>query len=303
MLFTILYSIILPVFVLVGLGFGLDRRLRFDMRTLADLNFYIFVPALVFVHLVQTELPMATLLAVGGFCVAHGAIMYVTGRLVFATHPALRQKETVLSLGTVFYNAGNYGIPLIVLAFGHEHLEVIAAVLIVQNFLSFTFGIGLLERNRRTGRMLVNLIRIPTIQAIGLAVIVRLTAVNWAAVEPLARPARFLADGLVPVALLTLGVQLSRARPRGMGVPMLAVTTLRLLVSPLVAVGMTALFGFQPPVASVLIVAAGLPVAVNVAILAGVYQKDADLASQAVFWSTMLSAVTISVLLLWVQPR
>ena len=66
---------------------------------------------------------------------------------------------------------------------------------------------------------------------------------------------------------------------------------------PLVAVGLVHVLGFGPDVSSLLIVAAGLPVAVNVYILSAQYQQDEELASQAVFWTTLLSGVTISILL------
>jgi hypothetical protein len=301
MILSILCDIVAPVFVLVGLGFLLDRRLRFDMKTLGDLNFYAFVPALVFLKIVEADIALGTMGTIGGFCVVHLLTMYVLGRGVYAVLPDCRRRQTVLSLGTMFYNAGNYGIPLILLAFGQEQLEVIAVILVVQNFLGFTVGIALLERDRHPGRMLANLARNPTILAILLALALKMVRFDLGSVGILAKPTTFLADGLIPVALLTLGAQLSRARPSALKVPLAVLTTLRLVVSPLVAAALVPLFGFAPPVSSILIVAAGLPVAVNVAILAGVYRTDEDLASQSVFWTTILSAATISALLLLVR--
>ncbi len=58
---------------------------------------------------------------------------------------------------------------------------------------------------------------------------------------------------------------------------------------------------FVPALVFVNIVAAGLPVAVNAAILAGVYRRNEDLASQSVFWTTLLSALTVTTLLLIVN--
>ena len=45
------------------------------------------------------------------------------------------------------------------------------------------------------------------------------------------------------------------------------------------------------------VISAGLPVAVNVFILSAEYRRDEELASQMVFWTTILSAITLSVLL------
>jgi hypothetical protein len=44
----------------------------------------------------------------------------------------------------------------------------------------------------------------------------------------------------------------------------------------------------------VLIIAAGMPVAVNVFILAAEYDQDSRLASQSIFWTTALSALTLT---------
>jgi len=58
------------------------------------------------------------------------------------------------------------------------------------------------------------------------------------------------------------------------------------------------LFDVEPPLSTILIVAAGLPVAVNVYIVASEYDDlDSALASQTIFWTTLLSALTLSVLL------
>ena len=47
----ILYSVILPVFIIIGVGWLLDRKFQLDLPTLSKLNFYVFVPALMFVML------------------------------------------------------------------------------------------------------------------------------------------------------------------------------------------------------------------------------------------------------------
>ncbi len=110
-------------------------------------------------------------------------------------------------------------------------------------------------------------------------------------------PLNDLADGLIPIALLTPGVQLSRSRSGRNLVPLGAVGIARLVFSPLLAFGLVLLFGFGAPEFSLLIVAAALPVAVNTFILTAEYGRDAGLASQAVFWTTLASAGTLSLLL------
>jgi predicted permease len=70
----------------------------------------------------------------------------------------------------------------------------------------------------------------------------------------------------------------------------------RLVVSPLLAVLMVRIFHVPEPLSTILILASGFPVAVNVFILATEYRKDREFASQSIFWTTILSAFTLSLL-------
>ncbi len=287
---------ILPIFVLIGIGFLLDRIFRFDLRTLSKLNFYAFVPALVFIKFLQADMSGGMLLKVGAYRLAHIVAMGALVWLVFRG-PSLATERTTMSFGAMFHNTGNYGIPLVMLAFGEQYVGVVAVLLMVQNSVMFTWCIWVLTKERAgLRRAAAGLVRIPVLYSIAAALLVRGTGVDVP--QQVWVPMQFLSDGLVPVALLTLGAQLSRTQVRSNAVPLAAVTAMRLLVSPLVAAGLVLAFGFGQPVASVLIVCAGLPTAVNVYILAAEYGKAPGLASQIVFWTTLLSAVTLTATLL-----
>jgi predicted permease len=79
--------------------------------------------------------------------------------------------------------------------------------------------------------------------------------------------------------------------------PVGLIAVARLGLAPLLAAGVGLILGLEPPLFAIFIVAAGLPVAVNVYLLSAEYRLDRDLASQAVGWTTLLSALTLSALL------
>jgi len=301
----ILVSVILPVFVIIGIGWLLDRRFQLDLPTLSKLNFYVFVPALMFVMLLEEPITAKELLTVGVFSVAHFALLFAVAWTAFM-HRRLRDRRTVMTLGTVLYNCGNFGIPLVLLAFPDNRsvVGILVIIIMVQNLLTFTAGVWLMERQARAaGSALLNMLKLPTLYAIVLALLMRWQ--GWELPRELlvlnnagrAGVINYLANGLIGIALLTLGVQLSRARlSRALG-PVSAVTGMRLLISPLLAAALLPFFHFNREVAAVLIVAAGFPVAVNLTILSAEYRQHEDLASQSIFISTLLSAVTLAVLL------
>ena len=298
-LLDILFSVIFPVFLIIGVGVALDRCFKLDLPTLSKLNFYVFVPALVFVKLLDADLPGATMLRVGLFTFVHIMLVFGVSWALFSVK-GLREKRPVLSLAAMFYNAGNYGIPFIVLAFGDEHVALIAVLLMVQNLLNFTLGIWVLEGTRQSGASrALGLLKVPVVYVLAIALAMRWLGLDL--IPQVKQPLTYLGNGLIPIALLTLGVQLSRSKPTSSAGPISALSVLRLVISPLLAWGLVPLFDFDSITSAVLIATAGLPVAVNVFILAAEYGRDAELASQGVFWTTLLSPLTLAVVLVLVR--
>jgi len=295
--FEVSYRVVLPIFLIIGVGTVLDRAVRLDVRTLSKLNFYVFVPALAFVSLMDAEIPGGTMAAVAVFAVLHVLLLGILSRFLFARWES-RETNTVLILGAMFFNCGNYGFPLVAMAFGKEYWGVAAVVLMIQNLLTFTVGVWVYEKEGRSiPRVAAGLLRIPIIYAVSVPFLLRWLDV--AVPHPVNEALNYLARGLIPAALITLGAQLSRSPGVRNALPILTLSGLRLVVSPLVAAGILLLPVLHIPetARTVLLVMAGLPVAVNVYILASQYDRGAEFASQGVFWSTLLSAGSLSVLL------
>jgi predicted permease len=117
-----------------------------------------------------------------------------------------------------------------------------------------------------------------------------------------AKPTELLSAGLVPVALVTLGAQLA-VRPRWpRWKPVSLVLFLRLIYAPAQMAAL--LWGFHvlgwraldlwPWPAELLILTAAVPTAVNTLLLTLELDGDAALAADCVFWTTVLSCVTLT---------
>lgn len=304
MVADILVTIILPVFAIIGVGFVADRAFKLDMATLSKLNFYVTLPGLILIKTIDARLDPAIFGTVIAFTAVHFLLLLLISRLVFRA-PALRRNAAVLTLGAVFYNAGNFGLPLAQLAFGSLGTGVLAIVMMAQNLITFTWGLWLMDtRRRHAGRAAAGLLKVPVLWAVAAAI--ALTVLRIELPQPIRAPLTYLSDATIPVALLTLGIQLSRSQLLGSFAPLTAVGGLRLLISPALAVLLVGAWSLAAPgsmagLGPVLVVGAGLPVAVNVYILAVEYQRDATLASQMVVWTTLLSAATLTGWLLAVR--
>jgi hypothetical protein len=120
------------------------------------------------------------------------------------------------------------------------------------------------------------------------------------------KPADYLAAGLVPLALLTLGMQLASNPRWPRWRPVSAVLVLRLLGAPLLMgamlyaahrLGWHSVDLWRWP-ADLLILTAGTPTAVNTLLLTLELNGDVDLAADCVFWTTISSCITVTFWLL-----
>jgi predicted permease len=297
MLLTIFLNITLPVFLLIAVGILTDRTLKIDLSTLTRLSFNVLLPALVFIKTLDANLSPAVFGGVAAVNITHTVLLFLVTWGIFSL-PSLKSHRPIATLAAVTPNAGNYGIPLAALAYGTMGANVMAIIVMIQIFFTITAGIWIADSGKSNLRqMALGFLKIPLLWVTLLAII--LAALHIQLPAPIRTSAEYLSNGLVPVALITLGAQLSRSRASGETKLLSIVSVIRLFFSPLLAFGLLAVWqavgGTKLGIAGpVLVIAAGMPVAVNVFILAAEYSSDSQLASQTIFWTTAISVVTLT---------
>jgi hypothetical protein len=295
---SIFFDVCLPILVAIALGWGLDRIFGFDLKTLVKLNIYLFVPAFILVRLSTSPLPthegVIVVLFTAGVIASMGAASWIVA-LVRRDPP---ERRASLQLATMIYNCGNWGIPLMTLAFGEMGGVVQVFVLATMNLTTFSVGVFLANSGNPNRRgWLLPMLRQPSPYALLLALAIRAWGNPFLEVAAIWTPLTMLADGLVGVALITLGVQLSQTNspvPRG---DLATALIIRLLGGPLIAMGFTWVAGLQGDLAAILIIGAAAPTAVNTALLAHEFGADSKFAAAAVLYSTIGSVLVITTLL------
>ena len=171
-----------------------------------------------------------------------------------------------------------------------------------------TFSLGLMlatatpcPQNRSIQLRLGPVFRQPSLYAICLAILLKTNDIPVQQAIFLWKPAEFLADALVGLALVTLGVQLSKTKRTSFHGPLSWALFIRLIAGPACAIFLTQWFGFQPHVAAVLILGAAAPTAVNTALLAHEFNADSQTAAAAVLYSTCLSFLPVAIVLVWIR--
>lgn len=211
-----------------------------------------------------------------------------------------RQRQS-LSMATMFYNCGNYGLPLVTLAFGHQAAAVQIYVLATMNVATYTIGLFLAQSHGESAglhrRVLNKVLRQPTIYALLAGVLCKAFKLPVREIIWLWQPLDLLQAGLIGFALVTLGVQMSQTRPAPFRAPLWSAIVLRLLIAPLLAMPLALAFGFSRDASASLILAAAAPTAVNTALLAHEFGGDISFSTSAVYYSTLISLFTTTVLL------
>src|SRR5215210_7065019 len=245
LLWNVFTQVCLPIFVLMSFGWLLDRRFRLDIGTLVKLNIYLFVPAFIFVQIVSSPLRADTAVRVMLFTLCVIAGMFALSALVARLCGYDAAQRRSLQLATMFYNSGNYGIPLMTLAFPTSGPLLQVFVILTQNISTFTIGLLLAVSTHHTGwRRLLPMLRQVSIWAVISAVLVRSLRIPVQEWKWLWVPLTYLAAGLVGIALVTLGAQLAQTKHEAAHLPRLGwALGLRLAAGPLLALGLVPVFG------------------------------------------------------------
>lgn len=296
----LLITVILPIFLLLGVGYLLDQFIKLDLGTLNRLVFYILITAAVFNALIKSTLSIGEIASVGLFTLVQLAVWAVIALALFSL-PYFREHRIPFAYGMLFINGANYGIPMMLLAFGEQGVSIIGVVLTVNLVTLFSLGILLVSIGKKPfGEALKELLTVPVVYAVPVGIVMML--MGWQLPPQIDFPVSVMADSFIPVALITLGIQLSRTPLDLPRLPRIGLGSLgRLVIGPAVTYALARLWGFSPDFVAILTVAAAVPTAVSVYIVCAEYDQDGPTASQIVAVTTLLSALTVPLVILLVR--
>lgn len=296
MLGEILTNIIGPILLVVGIAFIADRKLELDSRALSRLLVYVFTPFLIFKGVAYSDLSgdeAGQLIAVAALM---SAAVAVAAWLLARQARFDRQMAAAFTLSATLVNAGNYGLPLSRFAFGAAGEERAIVFFMTTLLVSYTLGVFLASFGRLSAwGALRNVFTVPLPYAAALGLAVNLGDVTLPL--PVERAVHLLADATIPIMLVVLGAQLSRASVRGRIQPILLASGLRLLLGPLIALGLVVLLGLSGLTRQVAIVQSAMPTAVVTGVLASEFGADTEFVTATILVSTVTSVATLTILL------
>ncbi len=289
---------LLPILLLSGAGFALGKFIGVEPRPLGRVIFYILSPVLVFNLLIQSSLSFNKVAGMMGYA---ASVMLIVAGLAFLAGFVLRLERKALIavvLTAMIANNGNYGIPLIGFAFGQEAQAYASIYFVTSSLMAYTVGVLIASLGHvNLKKAIVGLLKVPAIYAIVAALM--FVRFGWTLPDPLARTVTLAAGGAIPAMLILLGLELSRVEwsrsIRALSIPVAC----RLIVGPLVGMGLAALFGLTGSARLAGITEAGMPSAVVTTIIAAEYKIEPQLVTAIIFVGTILSPFTLTPLLVF----
>ena len=292
----LLIDVLGPVVLIVAAGALAGPRLGLDTETLSKLAYWILGPAFIFDIFSTTSLPADTaikLVAAGAAgLVAAGLVAKVLAPAAGLRGPAA--SATVMS--SAFGNVGNAGLAISVFALGDDALDRAGVLMLTILFLGTLLSVGLGTRQRESSlRAAARAVASPMIAAGIVGFIVNVF--DLALPLLVERSASTFAQGLIPVMLFTLGLQLATTGNLRFMRSTAVVGLAKLAVAPLVGWAIAEVLGLTGDDRGVIILQSAMPPAVFCMVMAIEHDLEAERTTNDVVVVTVLSLITLPVVL------
>lgn len=290
-------SIIMFVYMAIGgLLFKKGLITKEGSKSLANLLLYAVLPCVVVKSFCVARTPerMSGLLV--SFLAALGILL-----LAMAVSHLLFKKNPIDDFGAAFSNAGFMGFPLVAAVQGSEAIFYAAGFVALLNALQWTYGQSLISGDP-SYRSPKAILKNPLVLSLLLGMLIFCFELPVPAIASDLLAA--LAALNAPLAMVILGVYLAQTDARTLfnDPHLYVVAAARLVLIPLLTAWMLKLLPAQyAAITTTLVIVAAAPIGSNVAVYAQKLGKDYAYAVRGVCLSTLLSAITMPLLMLFVN--
>ena len=292
----------LPLFLLVIVGWALIKAKLFEqsvVRALSGFTFRFLMPAMLFSLMSKlSEMPpmdWRVLIAFFGSCI----VIYCLGRTAGRFFGLDNTGKTIFGMAAIFGNNVQLGVPILQVSLGNEAMPTISLLIIFSVLLLWTTAIASVELGKtegtkdwaKIGRSLLKVFKNPVVLGIITGSAWGLT--GWELPQVVDKTLGYVSSATTPIALIVVGMGLaqhsfSAALPRG-----LTISTLKIVIHPIIVYCIARLISLDTITTNACVLTAALPVAINVYLMASEFRSEEGAASNAIFVSTMLSALLI----------
>jgi predicted permease len=297
---TILYQVSLPISIPVMSGWLLRKYQNLDIKPLSTLTLYLLSPALIFDALTKAQISSGDIFQTLTFSILNLVFLWIVangwGRLLNLSSSDLAG----LTLISTFSNSVNYGLPLVLLAFGQDGMNHASIYVIIQIIIVNTIGIFFAARSHFSIiDAIKSVFKLPAIYAAIAAALVRMMNIQVPA--GIDKGISLISASYSPLVLCILGVQMANVQNADLARSYLKAfwsgLSIRLFISPVVAYLVLSILNIKGTLFSVLLILSSMPAAVNAVILAEKFDASPQLVSKCILWTTLASFIILPILI------
>ena len=296
--------VVLPVFLVIGLGWFLNQKEFFSPRTLIENNrllYYFAMPAILFRGILNAHLNMVSdnpffILAV---CLPYAVTILLVW--IFGRYGETTERFAALSLSATRGNHFFAGLPIVGLAMGAEGVEAGSIILAFSlAFLQFSsIGSAQLALLGKVSPLTLKLTALQLLKnPLFLSCVAALFLV-FSGLHPLPKwmdsTLKIVADISTGLALLMLGAKIQLRNFLGATLAAWKMLLVKLVVHPIVYFLVLSAFGLPRIMVQVGTLLAAMPEAVNTAIIAREMGMDDEYCALGTTASVLLSMVTLPI--------
>jgi predicted permease len=255
------------------------------------------MPAIMFMKIYEAPTVDKSSVLLTLYGVSFGLSLALLGLIIGKVFRFRKSSNAAFINSISFYNAGNFGIPLMLLVFNDPYsISILIFIILGQNLLVYTLG----AYNASFGSgdfisVVKKVFSLPMLYVLLISILFNKFAVQVPV--PILSALDIISQGMVPLALFTLGAQLSGTAYNFNDKKIYLSNFIRLFAAPMIALLFIKIFNITGMIAQIMFISAGTPTAVDTALMAIEFKNEPNFASQVVFTSTILSMLTMTVII------
>jgi predicted permease len=296
---------VMQIFLLAGIGYFLVKKSILGpegLNSLSRLVMEVTFPVMIFCQLIKDFrfgsypgwwlLPLLSLLIT--------LIGLLVGAIFVGLLKGQEHRMQFLSLVT-FQNSGYLPLALVAAMLPPEKLGTVFIYIFLFlmgfNLVMFSAGVHMLTFHKNKKFELASLFS-PPVVAIGATLILIGLGLNKFVPEAALKPLRLLGDCTLPLAMFVVGGSLAEIRLRHINKKAIALLILaKMIIMPLVGLWVVVKFRVPELIGLLIIIQLAMPAATTLSIITRHYKREDLLVSQGVFFSHIVSILTIPLFL------
>ncbi|MGE4489865.1 MAG: AEC family transporter [Kiritimatiellales bacterium] len=301
---------LLPIFLLIALGNGLSRTPLFSgdfFRGVNRLAYWVALPALLVDKITHATFRSGDMLQIVLLLILASIASAVISALLARAGQFDRKTSGAFVQGASRANDAFIGLPVILYAMGSINPDVgtlatvvLAPAIVFYNLLSIVILMLYSDRNGKSPRSVAflfvrQIITNPLLIACVAGFLFNHAGVTFPA--PIQRSLSALGGSALALALLSIGAALSFKGLAGRLGLSLGSSAVKVFIQPLIGFGLALVCNLPPVGRQILLIYLACPTAVASYIMADVFDSDRDLAAHIIVVSTLLSAVSLSLII------